>query len=344
MHLLWAWLCKQPLPKKPFGYIKTSKSNKKYKNMNAVKKRSEILFLYDAKMCNPNGDPLDANRPRIDEETGKCLVTDVRLKRTIRDYLIDSGYDGKADPMKDIFIRDEDGKAVTGAKRSESYKDRDEYLEKFIDVRLFGGVSAPKKPAKKAKGSDDTSDDDGEEKIDEKKTFHYTGPIQFGMGKSLHPVKVNFIKGTGAFTTKEESIQKTFREEYNITYGLFGFHGVINEKAAKYTKTTEEDIEKLLEAIWNGTKGLLTRSKKGHMPRLLLKIGDLCERLKIEYIDGKNEENLEDVGDFRLNISLLNEALVKNRDKIETVSLIDFDDRLVLSEPIATLYDENSGI
>ena len=55
--------------------------------MSIVKNRSEILFLYDVTDANPNGDPVDENKPRIDEETGINLVTDVRLKRTIRDYL-----------------------------------------------------------------------------------------------------------------------------------------------------------------------------------------------------------------------------------------------------------------
>jgi len=54
-----------------------------------VKNRSEILFIYDIRDGNPNGDPLDENKPRIDEETGINLVTDVRMKRTIRDYLHD---------------------------------------------------------------------------------------------------------------------------------------------------------------------------------------------------------------------------------------------------------------
>mgnify|MGYP001288824441 CR=1 FL=1 len=49
--------------------------------------RSEILFLYDVTDANPNGDPVDENKPRIDEETGINMVTDVRLKRTVRDYL-----------------------------------------------------------------------------------------------------------------------------------------------------------------------------------------------------------------------------------------------------------------
>ena len=59
--------------------------------MNIVSKRSELIFLYDIKDSNPNGDPLDSNKPRMDEETSINLVTDVRLKRTIRDYLLDYG-------------------------------------------------------------------------------------------------------------------------------------------------------------------------------------------------------------------------------------------------------------
>ena len=54
-----------------------------------VSNRSEIVFLYDIKDSNPNGDPLDENKPRIDEETMLNIVTDVRLKRTVRDYLND---------------------------------------------------------------------------------------------------------------------------------------------------------------------------------------------------------------------------------------------------------------
>lgn len=314
--------------------------------MNNLKHRSELLFLYDAKLCNPNGDPLDANRPRIDEETGKCLVTDVRLKRTIRDYLIEKGYDGKTlSANKDVFIRDENGKAVTGAKRAEAYANKDDYKNKFIDVRLFGGVSAP--GGKKNKKADADAETEGAEaaSTDEKKTFHFTGPVQFGMGKSLHPVRVNMIKGTGAFSTDEKKDTRTFREEFNISYGLIGFHGVINEKAAKYVNTTTEDINELIEAIWSGTKGLLTRSKKGHMPRLLLKIdyketaggffiGDLCELVKVVPLAGKDFESFEDVADFTLNVSALNQAIRQNASKIDSAKVIDIDNRLTLSEPI----------
>lgn len=281
-----------------------------------IQNRSEIIFLYDLKYANPNGDPLDSNRPRIDDETKYCLVTDVRLKRTIRDYLINNGYSGKKGEKGDIFVKEVDGLPVTGKKRGEAYTDINEFINKFIDVRLFGGVSAV-----------------------EKKKFNLTGPVQFGMGKSLHPVKENFIKGTGAFATKEGAEQKTFREEYNITYGMFGFHGIINENAAVHTSLSENDVADFLNAIWFGTKDLITRSKKSHMPRLLIKvdyekgyyIGDLLESIKLLPNDKKDIESLEDIEDYIVDIEKLADILKKNNDKILNI-YFKKDDRLVLNK------------
>ncbi len=67
--------------------------------MTDLTNRSEILFLYDIQNANPNGDPNDENKPRIDEETGNNIVTDVRLKRTIRDYLME-------EKKQEIFVRE----------------------------------------------------------------------------------------------------------------------------------------------------------------------------------------------------------------------------------------------
>jgi len=309
--------------------------------MSQLQNRSELLFLYDVKRCNPNGDPLDANRPRIDEESGRCLVTDVRLKRTIRDYLINKGYDGKDGSKGDIFIRD----VMTGEERAKSYEDKEDFCRKFIDVRLFGGVSAPGKKS----GGGESDGNEGEESKPKKgaakksKVFHYTGPVQFSMGYSLHRVHENFIKGTGAFATSSDAEQKTFREEYNITYGMIAFHGVVNENAAKHVNTSQSDIDELLEGMWSGTKDLLTRSKKGHMPRLLVKIdyekgffiGDLCERLSLIPVEGKKLDALEDVEDYTIDTKALNSILAKYDDKILSIT-IQMDDRLKISEPIRT--------
>jgi CRISPR-associated protein Csh2 len=153
-----------------------------------IKNRSEILFIYDIRDGNPNGDPLDENKPRIDEETGVNIVTDVRLKRTIRDYL----YNFK---KHEIFVRelvyDEEGHIQDGKRRAKNFENSPEkILSECIDIRLFGGVIPLK---------DDS--------------ITYTGPVQFKMGRSLHRVTMKHIKGTGAFASKDGSKQATFREE-----------------------------------------------------------------------------------------------------------------------------------
>ncbi len=85
----------------------------------SIQNREELLFLYEIKDCNPNGDPLDENKPRLDPETGVATVTDVRIKRTIRDYL----YNVK---KLEILVRDtfdEGGYLKDGKGRCKDYFD-----------------------------------------------------------------------------------------------------------------------------------------------------------------------------------------------------------------------------
>jgi CRISPR-associated protein Csh2 len=271
-----------------------------------LKERSELLFCYDIKDANPNGDPLDENKPRIDEETGINIVTDVRLKRTIRDYLYEyKGYNTEKE-NKDIFVRDviydkENGYIQTGKKRAENYDNlADKIISTCIDIRLFGGVIPL-----------------------EKDSITYTGPVQFKMGRSLHPVELKHIKGTGAFASKNDSKQKTFREEYILPYSFITFHGIVNEIAAKHTGLTDGDVLEMLEAMWKGTANLISRSKYGQMPRLLIKvvynesgyfIGDLEKKIKISNVD--NPMKIRDIKDFELDISILLNDLEINKDKI----------------------------
>jgi CRISPR-associated protein Csh2 len=131
-----------------------------------------------------------------------------------------------------------------------------------------------------------------------------------------------------------------------IKYGLIGFHGVVNEVAAKHTNLTERDVALLLKGMWNGTKELLTTSKKGHMPRLLIKvnynsgffIGDLLELIKPNNKNNTNghqieDEQIESISDYILNTKALNEVLKKHKDKIISIQ-VKKDDRLELSEEI----------
>ena len=207
------------------------------KNENGtVESRTEILFVYDITDANPNGDPNDENRPRMDVETGRAKVSDVRLKRTIRDYLYD--YCGQ-----EIFCRQiekDDGTIQEGKDRAEDFfktvtedarnnadnvlKKRDliadGVIDKCIDVRLFGATIPVKATKKNEKDSSVT----------------LTGAVQFAMGTSLHRVEPRFIKGTGAFASGQGAQQKTFREEYVLPYGLIAFYGLVNQQAAKTTK------------------------------------------------------------------------------------------------------------
>ncbi|NLI57534.1 type I-B CRISPR-associated protein Cas7/Csh2 [Acetivibrio saccincola] len=272
-----------------------------------IKNRQEILFLYDVTDANPNGDPLDENKPRIDEETGINIVTDVRLKRTIRDYLYSyKGFDGT--DGKDIFVREiksEKGGIKDGKARAKDFNENlENILEMAIDIRLFGGVI----PLDKA-------------------SITFTGPVQFNMGRSLNKVSLKHIKGTGAFASKEGKDQKTFREEYILPYSLIAFHGIVNENAAKETRLTDEDVDLMDEAMWNGTKNLITRSKMGHMPRLMLRvvykpeenffIGDLQKKIALSF--DILEEEIRTIKDFSIKLDELIDELIQYSDKIEKV-------------------------
>jgi len=262
-------------------------------------KRTEILFLYDVQNANPNGDPSDENKPRIDEETGHNIVTDVRLKRTVRDYLFN--YEGYSqDGVRDIFVRqtyvdaNPQSGLNDGKNRAKHYKDNlNLILDACIDVRLFGGVI----PLDKA-------------------SITFTGPVQFKMGRSLHRVEPQYIKGTGAFAAKAGAKQQTFREEYVLPYSLIAFYGIINENAAQHTKLTTADIDMLKTALWNGTKQLITRSKMEHNPRLLLMlehknpnffIGELDKHIKL--VSGLGDEQIRGLNDFKLDLSPLRQVI-----------------------------------
>jgi CRISPR-associated protein Csh2 len=279
-----------------------------------VKNRSEILFIYDIRDGNPNGDPLDENKPRIDEETGINLVTDVRMKRTIRDYLHDFKTLG-------IFVReivyDEQNMYIQdGKRRAKDFgEDPERILNECIDVRLFGGVIP-------LKGDSIT----------------YTGPVQFKMGRSLHRVSMKHIKGTGAFASKEGSKQATFREEDILPYSLILFYGIINENAAKHTNLSDADVKLLLDGIWNGTKSLISRTKVGQVPRLLLKvnyskenyhIGDLDRMVKL--ITEIPHENIRDTTDFQLDLSELIGKLASEKDSIKDIEIC-ADERIKFSK------------
>lgn len=286
-----------------------------------ISNRSELLFLYDIENANPNGDPLNENRPRFDIESSTILVSDVRLKRTIRDYWYEyKGFNGTAG--NDVFVRETpspNGGINDGKGRVAMFsKDSQKILSTCIDARVFGMVG-PLEKKEKAKSGETGS-------------ITFIGPVQFQMGKSLNKTVIVEEKGTGAFASSNTEIktkdQNTFRIEYKIPYAVIGFNGVINEKSAQYSTMNEDDKALLIEGIWEGTKNLISRSKFGQAPLFLLTIdykepfyiGNLRQRLKLDCGE-KNEMQIRSTNDFKLDVTELVEVLKANKEKIATISL-----------------------
>ena len=295
--------------------------------MSNLSTRSELLFLYEIENANPNGDPLNENRPRYDTEDARALVSDVRLKRTIRDYWYAyKGYNGENG--KDIFVRETEyegeGKNADktfisdGKRRAKSFmldskskkvdKDaiRRNILDQCIDVRTFGGVIPLPNDS-----------------------ITLTGPTQFQMGKSLHATSVETIQGTGAFASGDNKTKSTFRTEYVLPYALIGFNGIVNEHAAQLSEMTAADRDLLLEGIWEGTKNVISRSKFGQTPMFLLHVeyepgyyvGNLRQRIGFRTKNDRPGVEVRGTEDYHLDLTKLFDALKAAGDKVKSVHL-----------------------
>ncbi len=244
-----------------------------------IKKRRELVFVYSVREANPNGDPDDENRPRTDDD-GFALVSDVRLKRTIRDYWLSNNSDVL---VKRVY--DEKGniydmnKRITSVLSEDDAADRTKILEKipkqFIDARLFGFVGT-------VKGAN----------------CSLTGPVQFSIGKSLNKPNITTHTITSVMAGASEK-GGSIGAFHILDYALIRFQGVICPKLAEISKMTKNDLKELYAGIWKGTQTLNTRSKFNHVPKLLLAFrskdgeflcGELAYQLEIEETEDHNEE------------------------------------------------------
>ncbi len=308
--------------------------------MSLITNNSELLFLYDAKMCNPNGDPDDENRPRFDPERERCLVSDVRLKRYIRDYLEEKGhtiYVTKSEGV--VQATDRIRKVLNrGDNETVSSNDLPLLLEKLTDVRLFG-ATMPIKGTKRGEGE----------------AVNLTGPVQFSWGYSLNRVQfVDSVTISSQFATRQEAGQGTFGKDYRVYYALIGFHGVVSARRAKAmldrannnaaAATSEDDIALLDEALINAIPLAATRSKIGQYPRLYLRavfsdgetfMGDPREDLIVFPDSG-----LRSVKELVLNVTGLLGRLERFKDRLKEVIVYqDFDLRTAGRDREAGLAD-----
>lgn len=257
----------------------------------ALLSRYDFVYLFDVKDGNPNGDPDAGNLPRIDPETGEGLVTDVCLKRKIRNYL---GLVKNEEPPFEIYVKE---KAVLNnqhnraweqispksekKERSKLPKDAEKAREltlwmckNFYDIRAFGAVMTT-----------------------EVNCGQVRGPIQFGIARSVDPIVSLEHAVTRCAVTNERDLEKerTIGRKFSVPYGLYRVHGFINPHLAAQTTFNEngEDLELFWTALLQMFETDRSASRSEMAPQALIVFehesslgnapaGKLFERVRIE--------------------------------------------------------------
>lgn len=295
-----------------------------------VENRSEIVFVYDAENANPNGNPMSAeNEPRIDRESVRAVVTDVRLKRYLRDQLSDDGHgvyvfnpdDGSAmgrDELMERVLPDDLTEQLRANPEELDASVFDGFLENATDVRYFGATMSLK--------GDSSAADAANERLPD----HFEGPVQFSPALSLNEVERNRESDslTSVIATGDDKDTGGFGLSDNrIKYGIFPFHGIVNENAAENTKLTQDDVERLDTLCWRALKNqTLSRSKVGQQPRLYVRveyeddyfhIGDLHNTLALD--EDECDEPLRSAADAAVDLTAFADTLNEHASGIDTV-------------------------
>lgn len=223
-----------------------------------LKNRIDFVYIFDVQDGNPNGDPDAGNLPRVDAETNMGLVTDVCLKRKVRNYVqvaksLAEGYD--------IFIKE---KAILNNEIDKAHDDsnvknakdktaaaRQYMCENYYDIRTFGAVMSTGKNAGQVRG-----------------------PIQLTFARSVDPIATSehSITRIAVATPKEAENQKgenhTMGRKATVPYGLYVCHGFVSANLAKQTGFSEEDLHLFFEALKNmfdqdrsAARGLMSAQK-----------------------------------------------------------------------------------
>ena len=233
---------------------------------NYIQNRYDFVFLYDVKDGNPNGDPEFDNQPRIDFETQEGLVSDVCIKRKVRNYVQLKVAAGELPLEKyDIFIR-QGQEPLNNIISSESEKakgdeenGRTAMCDRYYDIRTFGAVLSTGEEAVKDNESDSEEAEDKENKKKEKKKGKrkglgvVRGPVQFVFSRSIDPIDSKTHSITRCCVTKDEDKEKgnTIGNKSTVSYGLYRMHGYVSAFDGEKYHFTEDDLKLLWEALMN---------------------------------------------------------------------------------------------
>lgn len=287
--------------------------------------RSDVLLLFDAKDCNPNGDPLTAdNLPRIDSYTQQGLVTPGRVKRYLRDQMFDDGEPilvRKPDQYSEAQEEHEDDvlgisemfdTIVEEAKEEGVEIDveddevaRKRFLNYVTDVRFFGNVLADARPDA------------------------VKGPLQFSVGRTLHEVSRNqdASKITSSASTDDKGKGGAMGSDERIHYGLFAVDGDLNENVAENTGFSEEDAQYLDSLTWRALSNQThSHTKSGQTPAVYVRveystddfqIGRLSDRVGME--KDVEDQMLRTPSQYSIDLTEFAESLDNYEEHIEAV-------------------------
>jgi len=295
--------------------------------------KREFLFLYDAKDCIPNGDPFTGEQ-RYDEDTQQALVSDVRLKRYIRDFIDDNKADKQwlSENTDKVFYSNKAGKKTTGTRAieispiSNETNNLADLKQKCIDVRLFGTVVAGKT------GQYNTQ---------------ATGAVQFKLfNRTLNKVFLPTTQNTSVMPSKDGNEQGSIATFSFLPYGFFSCIGYFNPTTGAENGIQESDLEKMKIALWSEINLKNTRSKTGQQSRLLMEIeynDDYYKIPDIEYaITLKDEKKFKyrQFDDIKsdLNFTKLSDFLNRSENLINTVKI--YIDEFSFSKDFLIVSDE----
>jgi len=206
--------------------------------MTAINQRYDFVFLFDVKDGNPNGDPDAGNIPRMDFQTGQGLVTDVCIKRKVRNYVSIVKED---QPPYEIYVKDRavlnhqharayDALGINPVSKKESPGVLEWMCQNFYDIRTFGAMMATEVNAGSVRG-----------------------PVQLSFARSIDPIVHAEHTLARMATTNERDMEKgqTLGRKYTIPYALYRLHGFISAPFAKKTGFTQSDLDLFWEALIN---------------------------------------------------------------------------------------------
>ncbi|MEO2102443.1 MAG: CRISPR-associated protein [Leeuwenhoekiella sp.] len=314
----------------------------------SITNSSDFLFVYEAIQCNPNGDPDQENKPRMDYDTKTNLVTDTRLKRFIRDYL-------KANNEDEVVFVDMEGdsKVSVDSKLKAVVKrtvENEGELEKAFDKNPEA-LKVYKEIINKQKDAEGVWKTITDKKFKQKEvnyellaylvtekfldirmfgsafavggfTKAYTGPIQLNWGYSFN--KVELIDSSSIVTIMNDD-SSTFGKDYRVHYSLLGFNGTINAPAAKTTGLTNDDVLEFRKAIWESIPASPTRSKLNQYPKLYLEIvynegvsngqfGDLRNFVETQPKEGMTDKQVRKFKDLSIDLSALKALIAEDKN------------------------------